>query len=203
MRILKERGQCTVDELARDLKLAPISVRYHLNSLEGESLVKANPVRRQIGRPHYAYTLTNKAQDLFPEKYHVLIDWLLAGFKNMLGEEQVNELLRSIAQEVASKYEKKLEGKSLQKKLKVMVELLGEEGYVISWAKEGKDYVLQEQVCPYYHVSKKHPEVCQIDLKLLQALLKTDVKRKSCILKGDNACTYKVAAAAAAAKGAA
>lgn len=192
LQLLKEKGQCTVEEFAREIKLAPISVRYHLNSLEGENLVKANQVRRQIGRPHYAYTLTNKAQDLFPEKYHILIDMLLAGFKNILGEEQVSELLRSIAREIASKYEKQLEGKSLEKKLELMVQLLGEEGYTISWVKSGKDYIVQEHVCPFYQVSKKHPEVCQIDLKLLQALLKTNVKRKSCILKGDNTCTYKV-----------
>jgi predicted ArsR family transcriptional regulator len=56
--LLKRSDGSTVDELASNLGLAPMTVRQHLTVLERDELVGAREVRRATGRPHYVYSLT-------------------------------------------------------------------------------------------------------------------------------------------------
>ncbi|MEI2697418.1 MAG: ArsR family transcriptional regulator [Microthrixaceae bacterium] len=41
LEIMKEQGDVTVAELARQLEMAPVSVRHHLDVLQGENLISA------------------------------------------------------------------------------------------------------------------------------------------------------------------
>src|SRR5919202_49525 len=45
LRIINEHPNCTVNDIAEALGLAPISVRYHLNLLERDSLIGIKKVR--------------------------------------------------------------------------------------------------------------------------------------------------------------
>ena len=57
--LLKRSDGSTVDELASTLSLAPMTVRQHLIALERDALVRAEEVRRAMGRPHHLYRLTD------------------------------------------------------------------------------------------------------------------------------------------------
>ena len=56
--ILKQRDQATVDDLAADLDLTPMTVRHHLGILEEQQLVVAEPQRGKVGCPHDLYRVT-------------------------------------------------------------------------------------------------------------------------------------------------
>ena len=71
LEILKEERQATVEDLAQRLELTPMTIRHHLNVLQAQGLIEAAKVRRsqKVGRPRLVYTLTEAADDHFPQSY--------------------------------------------------------------------------------------------------------------------------------------
>jgi DeoR family transcriptional regulator, suf operon transcriptional repressor len=189
---LRERGQASVQELSKALGMSPVSIHYHLNVLQRERLVETQSVRRSVGRPHNVYSLLDSARELFPQSYHRLADRLLDELKSRLGEHEISELFARIASEIAAEHSSALEGKPLDQKVAVLIELLGEEGFLARVEKTGGQLRLMQYGCPYYYVVERHPEVCDLDLNLISATLLAPVEREGCVLKGDGVCTFLV-----------
>ena len=81
LRSLRTQGQCTVKELAEVVGISPVSIRHHLAQLQAEGLVATKEVRRGVGRPHHAFSLTEEAIELFPTRYFQLTNRLLDEIK--------------------------------------------------------------------------------------------------------------------------
>lgn len=192
LQILKERSEATVDELAEALGLAPITVRHHLSILEKDRLIASHCERGAVGRPHYVYSLTDQAQELFPKKYHLLADRLLTELKSIADDQQLSILFDRIAQGITAEYAAKVEGKNTEEKLSLLVDLLGQEGFLAQWDQIDGRYVLKEYSCPYYYVGQRHPEVCRLDLQMIANVLEAQVERKTCMIDGDEFCTYRI-----------
>jgi predicted ArsR family transcriptional regulator len=192
LEILKGTGEATVDELARQLGLAPITVRYHLAILESKGLVTTERVRGQVGRPYLVYSLTEAAEELFPKKYHLLADRLLAEVKTLIGKNQIEAIFARMAEDISAEYVPRLSGKSIEERLTALVDLLGEEGFLARWERSGDKYVLVETSCPYRYVGQRHPEVCNLDLRLITDVLDTSVTRSTCVVHGDEVCTFHI-----------
>src|SRR5438309_1180307 len=75
---LKRQGHCSVDELAAQLSLAPMTVRQHLAMLERDSLVESHEERQRLGRPHFVFVLTEKGEASFPKQYDEIARQLLS-----------------------------------------------------------------------------------------------------------------------------
>ena len=59
--------------------------------------------------------------------------------------------------------------------------------------KVGADHFVLTQVnCPYQYVATRHPEVCELDLQLMNTALGTAVKREACVANGDAVCTFHI-----------
>jgi len=193
LEILKGAGQATVDELARRLGLAPITVRYHLAILENKGLITTERLRGQVGRPPLVYSLTEAAEELFPKKYHLLADRLLAEVKILVGENQIEAMFERMAEDISAEYAPGLSGKNIEERLTALLDLLGEEGFLARWERSGDQYILVEVSCPYRYVGQRHPEVCKMDLRLITDVLDTPVTRSTCMVRGDEVCTFHVA----------
>jgi predicted ArsR family transcriptional regulator len=191
---LRERGQASAQELSKALNMSAVSIHYHLNVLQREGLVEPQAVRRNVGRPHYMYSLRDSARELFPQSYHRLADRLLDDLKLRLSEQEIAELFMRIANDIAAEHAPTLEGKTLEQKTEALVELLGEEGFLARVEKVGGQFKLTQYGCPYYYVVERHPEVCQLDLNLISAALLAPVERAGCVLHGDDVCTFVVKA---------
>jgi len=189
---LRERGQASAQELGKALGMSPVSIHYHLNVLQREGFVEPQPVRRSIGRPHYVYSLRESARELFPQSYHRLADRLLYALKSRLSKQEISELFARIADKIAAEHALTLDGKSLDKKLDALIELMGEEGFLARAEKVGGQLRLTQYGCPYYYVAERHPEVCELDLNLISAALLAPVERQGCVLNGDDVCTFLV-----------
>jgi predicted ArsR family transcriptional regulator len=192
LRRMKERGEATVDEMAAMLGLAPITVRHHLAILEKDGLITNRRERGSIGRPYYVYSLTAAAEELFPKKYHLLADRLLAELKSIADEQQISAMFNRIAQSITANYDATAEATRLEDRLTVLVDVLGGEGFLAEWAKIGDEYELKEYSCPYYYVGQNHPEVCRLDLQVITNMLNARVERKSCVIDGAEFCTYSI-----------
>ncbi len=189
---LKKRGQASVKELAEATGLTPMTIRHHLTILESEGLVISQKERCGVGRPRNLYCLTDKARDLFPQRYHELAARLLEGLKKSGAGEQVEQVLQAMASEMARDYAAEVRGKSFEERLDILVEILRREGFLASWEKDEETYVLTEYSCPYYLIGQDHPEICQVDRQIISTILARPVKRRTCMLYGDNACTFDV-----------
>ena len=74
LQILKETEGSTVAELAARLGMAPVSVRHHLDILQGDNLICIARVQRKgcVGRPQQVYVLTPEAGHYFPNNFAAL-----------------------------------------------------------------------------------------------------------------------------------
>jgi predicted ArsR family transcriptional regulator len=190
--ILKEKGQATVDVLAVSLALTPITVRHHLSILLGEGYLSAQQVRRKVGRPHYVYSLTDKASDLFPQSYHLLTERLLDELKTMVGQEGTQVLLARLADKLAASISPQLGNGTLEERLDQAAHLLVAEGFLARWEKTPDGYLFYELNCPYRRVIARHPEVCAMDQRFLSSVLRISVEKIDCIVAGGERCSYRV-----------
>jgi len=192
--ILKQQGEATVDELARMLELTPVTVRHHLDILRADGLVEASAVRRRRGpgRPQYIYILTAEATDRFPKKYDDLVNELLDEMKTRLGQGVVKEILGSIANRRLEQAPSLDPGLPLEARLEILVVYLTEQGYIASWERKDNSWFVRISNCPYQNAATQHPELCFMDLFLLEQLSGTKVIRRQRITDGDYACTYQI-----------
>jgi DeoR family transcriptional regulator, suf operon transcriptional repressor len=190
--ILKEKGSATVDDLATSLNLTPITVRHHLSILLGEGYLSAQQVRRKVGRPHYVYTLTEKAADVFPQGYHLLTDRLLDELKVMVGREGMQVMLERLADRLAATVAPQVGGDTMEERLNQAALLLVSEGFLARWEKTTDGYIFYELNCPYRRVIQHHPEVCSMDQRFLSEVLHIGVEKIDCIVAGGERCSYRV-----------
>ena len=191
--ILKERHQATVDDLSRELGLTAVTVRHHLDILRGDGYIAAPIVRRRKtpGRPQYAYTLTEKASEVFPKRYNQLASLILDEIHACLPPAEIDQMMKHIGERIAS--QASLPENEFETRLAAAVEFLDGLGYMARWEQtDTGDYLLQIANCPYEQVACQHGEICQIDMSLLTNLLGTAPLRVDCAAGGDDHCTYYI-----------
>ena len=189
---IKAQGQATVASLAEALGVTPISIRHHLNSLQGEGLLTIEIERGSAGRPKHLYSLTEAAQRYFPNKYHVLVERLLNEMKATLTHEQLEAMIDNIAVGVAAQYRTSYKNETLDQRLARLVDVLGAEGFMAAVQRVDGKTVLAELNCPYVYIGQRHPEVCRIDHQIIRSVLGVDVQQTSCVLHGDRSCTFNI-----------
>ena len=192
LKTFKSRGQATIAELADSLGVSPVSIRHHLSSLQAEGLIRSEEVRHGVGRPHLVYALTDAGQERFPTKYLALSGRLLDELKTTLPAEAIAAMFGRMAETIAADIAPKIAGKPLDQKMSLLVEVLGEEGFMAHWNVVGETYQLTEYNCPYFRIGHKHPEVCRIDEVLISSVLDLPVEKHTCLLNGDERCTFTI-----------
>lgn len=190
--ILKRQAGGTVDELARKLGLSPMCIRQHLALLERDGIVVPREVRRRTGRPHYFYTLTERADSLFPKSYDRLAAIILEELKASEGPERVMALMTRLGDKIGEECAQGLGDKGFEERLDAMVNVLGDGSPLGEWHRNDEGYLLHEYDCPFHKVSSKHPEVCQLHARVLMRALNAEVSREENIASGDWRCTYRI-----------
>jgi DeoR family suf operon transcriptional repressor len=192
LEILKEEMQATVEDLAERLELTPMTIRHHLNVLQAQNLVVASKVRRskKVGRPRLVYTLTDAADDLFPQSYGELARYLVNELKETVGEEEAEAIFRRVAARMAQDGPRLDESQSFEEKLVEVVDFMEGLGFLSRWEKTDEGYVITNINCPYRIVTRAHDEVCIMDTEILTELLGVVPQRKSSMQQGESACSF-------------
>ncbi len=187
---LLNHPRSTISDLAVAAGINAISVRHHLASLQAGDLILSEEERHGVGRPRLIYSLSEKGVEQFPTSYLKLTNHLLEQMQAILPEAMLKKVLDRVAANIASGYIDQVKDLPTNERLNLIKRLLKEEGFLIEWKKTGDGYEVREISCPYHHVGRGHPEICSIDQAVLSKLLEMPVTRISCILRGDNHCTY-------------
>jgi predicted ArsR family transcriptional regulator len=138
------------------------------------------------------YTLTDKAEGLFPKNINTLTQHMLDELKASLGSEQINVIFDGVAARMASELEPGAPGESFEERLDRVVEHLSEHGYEAHWERHPDGYVLHTTNCPYSGVAEAHDDVCVLDAKYISRLLGTVPRRIGHLKDGETSCAYLI-----------
>ncbi len=77
-------------------------------------------------------------------------------------------------------------------KIAYLIKVLAEDGHNTTWTKaDDGSYLIEIANCPYVHISKDHPVICNYDRELFRQILDMDVVKISSICHGDRTCVYQ------------
>ncbi|MAU09689.1 MAG: hypothetical protein CL607_07710 [Anaerolineaceae bacterium] len=197
--ILRENNQATVDTIVNyladnyDQELTAVTVRHHLNILQEDNLVRSDTLKHRTspGRPQRLYELTSQAEEHFPSNYQHLVASLLRELRATLPEEQSNVILEGAALTMA--HEAQIpKHMDLGERLTYAVRYLNEHGYDADYEPVDDGYLLHTRNCPYHSLAKGEDGLCQLDMRLIAAMLGAIPRMTAHMAQGDNACSYLI-----------
>lgn len=206
LEILRRRKQATIEELTRLLGLAPATIRRHLDILMRDSVVSVGQVRRETGRPHYVFSLTEAGEDLFPKSYIRLTNRLIEEIVNLddsetrgrSGLELADLVFQKMAERMAQTYAHRVTGATLEERLEEVTNLLAGEGITFEWRQGEGGYYLLGHGCPCRRVADAHTQICSHDQRLLATLLRAKVEPvEPGTVNEETYCAYRVSEEAA------
>ena len=200
LRLIQGQGSASIKDLEGGLGVTTTAVREQVAHLLHEGFLQATRVRGEIGRPYYVYSLTTKAQELFPKDYATLAVLLLEETLAMSGPEGLRMLLNRVSRRMGEKFAGQTQGKELSQKLLGLVAGLGDAGMEITMRPvedNTGNFVLRTPTCPYFEVAKNHREICDMEQEMMADLLGpgVGVKLSSCLIDGQPACEFHITSA--------
>lgn len=197
---LKRTGASTIDAISREFGLAKMTIRQHLASLERDGIVVSNEERRKTGRPHLVYRLTEVGQERFPRRYERLAELALEEvafldadeIAGLSPDDKKRLLLVKMAERVYREHEEKVQDKPLEDRVRIVADILREEGGFAEWSAAGQGFEIADHNCVYRRVVETHPDLCAWHISLLGRLLGTEVECTQYMSKGADSCRFLV-----------
>src|SRR6266478_5007446 len=125
LELLRRKGHASAETIASDLGVTPNAVRQHLTNLEKDAFVVSHPERGARGRPALLFSLTERADSVFPKRYGQLATMVLQEVQAMGGEEALDEVFARMAARHAEVIERDLEGLDFDQRLGRVVAWIG------------------------------------------------------------------------------
>ncbi len=192
--ILKVRGSATVEELSKELGITSVTVRHHIDVLRSDGLVSEPMVRHRStsGRPLHTYSLTSRADDLFPKNYNSLVAQLLDEVKARFDAREVNVLFEGMTGRLLADAPQPVDGDTVAERFDRAIQFLNQRGYFARWERTPEGIVLHTCNCPYEGLAGKHPELCSMDINLIVGLTGFVPERVCHITEGGDSCSYLI-----------
>ncbi len=192
LQLLKRRGRATVQDLAKALNMTLMGVRLHLVVVERDGYVRRSTLREKPGRPAMVYSLTPKAEEVFPKRYDLLAEKLLEATQRQGDALTPADVLAAAAHELAAPHLARLNERETAGRIEAAGQVLEEMGGFTAWEKVDGGHLLHQYNCLFYRVAERNREVCAIDQMFLREILGVEPQRKACLLDGAGRCTYFV-----------
>ena len=199
LKFVQRHGSSSVKDLEAELGVTTTAVREQIAHLLHEGLLLATRVRGEIGRPYYVYSLTPRAQELFPKDYASLAQLLLEETLTLHGPEGLRSLLNRVSARMAEKLSSTEQVSELSQKLLGLVASLGETGMEVSMVSSQSEdgtsgYILKAHTCPYFEVARNHREICDMEQEMIADLLgpNVSVSLSDRIVNGACSCDFHV-----------
>ncbi len=189
---LQRHGRGTVRELGDLLGLTSTGIRQHLTVLERDGLVDAREERGRVGRPTLVYSLTEKADGLFPKTYDVLANLILEEIRSTDGNERLQQLLQRVAHRLASPYIDRVKNRPLPDRIKETARIMEEQGCLVDWSESEGEFLIDEYTCPFPKTAERDRAVCALHVEFVHTLAGSDTRLIRSLLRGERSCTYRV-----------
>lgn len=192
LELLRRLQAASAETISSELGITPNAVRQHLTNLERDGLVRSEPVRAKRGRPSLAFSLTERADSVFPKRYGQLATMVLTEVQEMGGPEALDEIFRRVALRHAGAIEPELDGLPFEDKVSRVVAWIGRAGTLAEAEKVPEGIRVSVHNCPFRNTALKFPQVCTITPQLLNRLLDSPVSQENSIHRRDSHCSFVV-----------
>ncbi len=190
--LLKKTGGLTAEDLSKRVGITPMGIRQHLIALERKGIVDYDAKKHGIGRPVFVYSLTERADDMFPKVYRDFSLDLLKDLESLDGRDKVDGLFKIRKERLLQARGKQLANQDFHGKLRALSNMLEEEGYFTELDENDGNYTLNQYNCPISKVASYYNEACGYETELLSELLGRQVFMKRSIPLGDHYCSFKI-----------
>jgi len=194
---IKRSQPITAKELSATFGVSVNAVRRHLKELELDGFVHYGREQRGLGAPVFVYRLTSQGEALFPNRYEDALKGLLQHIEEQAGRGEISRLFYEQFRERAERLKLELADQPVEARLRRLVRMLSEEGYMAEWDSRDGAIRLAEHNCAIRAVAERYPEVCAAERKFLTEVLAAQVERRTHITEGSNACEYSITPAKA------
>jgi len=189
--LLYQPAGMSIDGLASHLAVTRTAIRQHLSALERDGLVLRGDTRPTGRRPEQLYVLADTGKELFPRQYQLLANLLIGEVAQLLGHEQLVELLRGLGRKVAASMEQHAVAEEQ------IVKHMNAVGYVAEvFFRSGGEPEIVAHNCVFHHLAQAHPEICELDLALIRALGQRDVQHLECMVADGQVCRFQLTSTA-------
>jgi len=193
---IKSRGPLTATDVGDVLGISPQGAQQQLAKLATADLLKSEDRKKGRGRPNRFWHLTNKAHSRFPDRHSDLTADLLGSMQTVFGVEGLEKLISLREKETLKIYKKHLSNcKTLAEKIRVLVDIRSQEGYMAEWEKHSpRRYLLIENHCPICVAATACQGLCRSEMAIFKAVLGpgVSIERTEHIPGGTRRCTYLV-----------
>jgi predicted ArsR family transcriptional regulator len=190
LEILKKEEH-PIDELSQKLNISPTATRQHLMTLERDELVKKRRINIGMGRPKYLYSLTEKAELLFPKAYENFLKWIIEELIDVHGEEKMREMIRNIARKNAQKILDKMAGKTPRERIDILLQFANDMGYYMEY--DETEGLIKVYNCLFSKSAETFgPLICVYDIEFFGTILGTPIKRRDSKTAGSRYCSFHV-----------
>src|SRR5450759_3570266 len=147
LELLRRRGRSSAAIIASDLGVTPNAVRQHLTNLERDGFVVSHPERSGRGRPSLLFSLTERADSVFPKRYGQLATMVL--------QEVQDEVFARVATAHVIAIEPALEGLDFDEKLRRVVTWIGRAGTLAEQTETSEGVKVTIHNCPFRNTALK------------------------------------------------
>ncbi|MCC7353144.1 MAG: ArsR family transcriptional regulator [Anaerolineae bacterium] len=192
--LLQRQGPMSVKDMETALGVTTTAVRQQIANLVAEGLVTSRVVREGVGRPHFAYSLTDKARSLFACYCDDLALSLYEELVKEVGPSKVNSLLERVGQRLAEQYAGQLKSTALRERVADFSQILQAKGILSDVSPTADGLILKAYNCPYYELAVEHREICSMEQDMMSRVLEADVALTHCMHDGHQGCQFVVRA---------
>lgn len=201
VRILNERGEASVAELAEAIGVSKGSIRRHMDIMVADGLLATRLVRQGRGRPLTRYSLSEAGEEQSSsEHYSRLLDRIspaLAALPaeavaGLDGEAILQQLFDQIAASIAEEHAPLVTAQGLGGRVAQVTDVLRGEGILEEVRDEGEFFVLRNSGCPYRSTAEETHACCAADRRTIELLLGAPVEQIKTVAAGGELCEYVV-----------
>ena len=193
LELLRRKSHASAETIAAELLVTPNAIRQHLTNLERDGFVVSSPEKSRRGRPSLLFSLTERADSVFPKRYGQLATMVLQEVQEMGGPDALDEVFERMATRHAGAISRNLEGLEFDEKLRRVVAWIGRAGTLAEQTETAEGVKVTIHNCPFRNTALKFPQVCTITPHLISQLLGTAVSQADSIHRHDPYCSFVVA----------
>lgn len=190
---LRRRHGASAVDLATEFGLSANAVRQQLLFLERDGYVVERAVKRGPTKPTLEYSLTSSAENLFPQRYDLMLNAVLGEVKASLGPDAVEKLFEGIGKRASERFGARMKATDVKGRAAELAGILREKGVDADLIElPGGRLELREHNCPYVRTVAEHPEVCSIIHNVLRENVSVETTQVESIATGGEACRFEV-----------
>jgi predicted ArsR family transcriptional regulator len=178
--LLKKHGALPVSEIASHTGASYMATKAHCDQLaECGYLHRARLPRTEVGRPEIFYSLSAKADALFPQAGAAFALDLLEELRAMHGESAPERMLFQMFAKTAAAWGRPLESyASCHEKARKLAEMRNKEGYASAYVQDSSgDGNIVEHHSPLQWIFDRYPRCIAMEQRMIEKLLGCPVTR--------------------------